>query len=133
MIEVFALLQDKLDFIKPFYSSAAEPFEIDLQKIESHEPPYDRFDPEDGEPPYLSQCLDDYESLNLLGKACLCLVQNAFRKYLDGFIERSSREGLLHEGSRIDLGPVRGNWFKAFQTIFRKHFGINWQASQDFG
>src|SRR5438128_10052315 len=110
MIEVLGLLQDKLAFIKRFYKSAAAPFEEDLRKIESHEPPYDRFDPEDGDPPYLSEWLDNKDSLNLLGKACLCLVQNAFKKYLEGFIERSAREGLLHKGSNIDPRQLQGNW-----------------------
>ena len=74
MVEVFGLLQDKLAFIRRFYNSAAKTFESDLRNIEMHVEPYDTFDPEDGEPPFLSQWLDDKESLNLSGKACLCLV-----------------------------------------------------------
>jgi len=132
LIALFEFLQDKLEFIGRFYDTAAEPSETDLKKIEEHEEPYDTFgDIEDDEPPFLSQWLDDTESLNLLGKACLCLVQSAFRSYLDGFIIRSGQEELLGPNRTVNVGKAikGGNSFEKYQRTFLEFFGIDWQAS----
>lgn len=130
---LFEFLEDKLEFISKFYDTAAGPFETDLKKIDGHEEPYDTFgDEEDVEPPFLSQWLADTESLNLLGKACLCLVQSAFRSYLDWFIIRSGCEELLADNRMVNINKTikgKNNWFEKYQAAFLKYFGIDWQAS----
>lgn len=98
-----------------------------LRKIENHEEPYHRFDVEDGEPPFLTEWQHAEESLNILGKCCLCLVQNAFKNYLDGFIERSHAYGLLRKAAGAS---VKGrNWFDRSRTFFVQEYGIDWAKS----
>jgi hypothetical protein len=132
MFALFEFLQDKLEFIGRLYDTAAGPFETDLKKIEDHEEPYDTLgDEEDDEPAFLNQWIDDTDSLNLLGKACLCLVQSAFRSYLDWFIIRSGRKELLADDRTVNVSKAtKGkNWFEKYQAAFLEYFGIDWQAS----
>jgi hypothetical protein len=118
-------LRDKLRFIESVYGQATACFVDTKRKIENSEGEFDYsgWDPEsfDGEPPFLTEWQEADEALNLLGQACLSLVQSALKEYLDGclFVARAGK-------------PQRkGNesWFDAYQRFFNEQFGIDWSAS----
>jgi hypothetical protein len=121
-------LLDKLNFIRRFYDIASEPFVTTIGKIERHEEPYHQFDVEEEEPPFLVEWLDADESLNILGKSCLCLVQNAFRNYLDGFVEHYTY-GPSNEVVGKSPANVKGNWFENYRKFFLRTYGIDWAKS----
>ena len=118
-------LRDKLRFIESMYGQASACFTETKRKIENSEGEFDYsgWDPDsyDGEPPFLTEWQEADEALNLLGQACLSLVQSALKEYLDGclFVTRAGK-------------PQRkGNesWFDAYQRFFNEQFGIDWRAS----
>ena len=121
-------LIDKLNFIRRFYDIASDPFVTTMGKIERHEEPYHQFNPEEEEPPFLVEWLDADESLNILGKSCLCLVQNAFRNYLDGFVEHYSSRA-SNEGKSNSPPSAKGNWFENYRKFFLLTYGIDWARS----
>ena len=107
------------------YRQASACFTETKRKIENSEGEFDYsgWDPDsyDGEPPFLTEWQEADEALNLLGQACLSLVQSALKEYLDGclFVTRAGK-------------PQRkGNesWFDAYQRFFNEQFGIDWTAS----
>lgn len=121
---VLPALLDKLNFIRRFYDLASEPFIETKRKIEQHEEPFNAFDTGEGEPPFLAEWLDADESLNILGKSCLCLLQNAFVNYLKGF-----NEHYAPVDETVTLETVRGSWFEKYQRLFLGRYGIDWTAS----
>lgn len=128
-MSVLPSLIDKLNFIRDFYDTAAEPFVETIRKIDEHEEPFKHFDEEAEEPPFLAQWLDADESLNILGKSCLCLLQNAFVNYLTGFIDNYTY-GRPEEFSGSALSNLyKGNWFKKHREYFLQAYGIDWAKS----
>jgi hypothetical protein len=126
---ILAPLLGKLDFIRCFYSIASEPFVTTMYKIEKHEEPYHQFNTEEEEPPFLVEWLDADESLNILGKSCLCLLQNAFKNYLDGFVENYTY-GLSKEVMGRSPSNSKGkNWFEKYRNYFLHVYGIDWTKS----
>jgi hypothetical protein len=126
---ILAPLHDKLNFIRRFYDIASEPFVITMRKIENHEEPYDQFDMVDEEPPFIVEWLDADESLNILGKSCLCLLQNAFKNYLDGFVENYTYS-LPKEAVGKTPSNMKGkNWFERYRNYFLQVYGIDWTKS----
>jgi len=122
---VLPTLLDKLNFIRRFYDSASAPFVETLGKIERHEEPFDHFNVDDDEPPFQLEWFDADESLNILGKSCLCLLQNAFSNYLDRFID-TYRE--INQGH--SLATVGGNsWFERRRRFFLQAYNIDWAAA----
>jgi len=117
------MLEDKLRFIEAFYNTAAKPFEKVIQQIENrtgryrNDPP--NFDPEWGEPAYLEELMDAHTSLNLLGQSCLCILQNAFRDFLDGCV--------VH--TRVQKPNLKGNWFKKYKVFFKQRYKIDWDEA----
>src|SRR6185369_2569057 len=115
---VLAPLRDKLNFIRRFYDIASEPFVITMHKIEEHEEPYDQYAMEDEEPPFLVEWLDADESLNILGKSCLCLLQNAFKNYLDGFVENYTYCLPKEVAGKSPSNTKGKNWFERYRNYF---------------
>jgi hypothetical protein len=121
---VLASLIDKSNFIRRFYETASMPFVETMGKIDRHEEPFEHFNVEDEEPPFLIEWLEADECLNILGKSCLCLLQNAFVNYLDGFAVYAP------PNESISLSRVRGkNWFEKRRSLFLQAYGIDWAAS----
>lgn len=122
-MDILAGLKDKLRFIERFHESASEPFRETKRKITEQEEPFvpAAIDPEmwGGEPPFLAEWIDAEESLDLVGQASLCLVQSAFREYLDGFVSL--------RGKGKPSG--RGNWFGRYRKFFLEVYSIDWGAA----
>lgn len=124
-MSVLPSLLDKTNFIRRFYDTAGAPFMETIRKIDTHEEPFNHFNVEDAEPPFLAEWLDADESLNILGKSCLCLLQNAFLNYLDGFIE-----AYAPQNDGVSLAMVGGNnWFEKRRRLFLQAYNIDWAAS----
>lgn len=119
-------LLDKLNFIRRFYDLASEPFIETKRKIDQHEAPFDVFDMEDGEPPFLAEWQDADESVNILGKSCLCLLQNAFVNCLKGFYDHYAP---LDETVTWETVRSIRSWFEKYRRLFLGRYGIDWAAS----
>ncbi len=76
------MLNRKLDFVQFFHSTAARSFLAEMEKIEKHEPPYDQFDPEDGDPPFVDEWIEFSDGLRLLGYQTLSTVSVVLQEYL---------------------------------------------------
>lgn len=123
------MLHHNLSFISRFYETASEPLLDAIRKIEIHKEPYDRFAPQAEPPPLLQEWLDNEESANLLTKQCLCLVQQSFKEFLDGFIERNNQYGLGNIKRKSPLKYDGENWFEAYKRFFFEECHINWANS----
>jgi len=126
-MSVLAPLLDKLDFIRWFYETASAPFAETIRKIEMHEEPYSQSSVEDEEPRFLLEHEEATDALNILGKSCICLLQNSFRNYLTGFVENYAYRTSGDETGRSTLN--KGNWFKNHKEFFLRMYGIDWDNS----
>ena len=114
----FAILEQKLSFLKRFYAQTTAPFREIKRKIEAHEDPYIPSSREDeyDEPPFLSEWLEADESLRLQQQLCLNLLQRSLREFLDKTVRQ-------HPKSRP---AKKGNWFVNYKKWFLKELAINW-------
>jgi hypothetical protein len=118
-------LNDKLRFIESMYNKAVATFVETKRKIENSEDEFDcsGWDPDsyNGEPPFLQEWQYADDALNVLGQACLCLVQSALKEYLDGCLCVARSDKPQRAG--------RESWFDAYQRHFNDQLGIDWAAS----
>jgi hypothetical protein len=76
------MLKSKLRFVKFFYSTASTCFQTEMDKIKQHEAPYDRFDQENGDPPFVDEYIEFSDGLQTLGNQTLSLVSVVLQEYL---------------------------------------------------
>jgi hypothetical protein len=76
------MLNSKLCFIEFFYSTASKCLQAEMDKIEQHEPPYDKFNPENGDPPFVDEYIEFSDGLRTLGNQTLSLVSVVLQEYL---------------------------------------------------
>ena len=122
-------LLDKLNFIRRFYEITSEPFTETKRKIEQHEEPFSRSDIEDEEPPYLVEWLDANESLNILGKACLSLLQDALMKYVSAFVEHYAPSDARVTWDSLTDPTLKKNRILKYKQLFLGRYNIDWEAS----
>src|SRR5450759_1939508 len=124
-MDLLYFLRDKLHFIESMYAKATATFVETKRKIENSEDEFDYSgsDPEsfDGEPPFLTEWQEADEAVNLLGQACLSLVQSALKEDLDGCLFVTRSEKPQRKGKE--------SWFDAYQRFFYEQFGIDWTQS----
>ena len=117
-------LREKLGFIKSMHQQATAKFVEKKRQIENSEGDFDSYgwDPDswDGTPPFLEEWQEADESINLMGQACLSLVQSALKEYLDGCVALTSRKP-QRKGNE--------NWFDAYRRFFDEQLGIDWRKS----
>ena len=82
------MLNSKLRFVEFFYSTASKCFQAEMDKIEQHEPPYDNFDPENGDPPFVDEYIEFSDGLRTLGNQTLSLVSVVLQEYLAGVTDQ---------------------------------------------
>jgi hypothetical protein len=115
-------LSDKLRFIEQLYSRAVAPFITIKRQIEEGEPPYDiyppDFNPEDGEPAFTSEWIEADESQNVIGYACLGLVQSVLFEYLREYLQEKC----------CSLPSGKGALLHRYKVFFMDHFGIDWET-----
>jgi hypothetical protein len=118
-------LCEKLRFIESMHQQAIASFVEKKRQIENSEGDFDSsgWDPEswDGTPPFLEEWQEADEAINLLGQACLSLVQSALKEYLDGCVA-------LTNGKPVRKG--KESWFDSYRRFFDEQLGIDWSKSQ---
>jgi hypothetical protein len=118
-------LREKLQFIERMYGKAGESFVETKRKIENSEDEFDHsgWDPESfsDEPPFLAEWQEADEAVNLLGQACLSLVQSALKEYLDGCLSVVRRTKPQRKGKE--------SWFDTYERFFKEQFKIDWAKS----
>ena len=101
-------LREKLRFIEPMHQQATASFVEKKRQIENSEGDFDYsgLDPDswDGTPPFLEDWQEAVEAINLLGQACLCLVQSALKEYLEGCVALTNGK---HSGRETIVGSTR--------------------------
>ena len=117
-------LREKLRFIESMHQQATASFVEKKRQIENSEGDFDSsgWDPDswDGTPPFLEEWQEADEAINLLGQACLSLVQSAFKEYLDGCVALTSRK---------PQRKGKESWFDAYRRFFDEQLGIDWHKS----
>jgi hypothetical protein len=76
------MLDSKIRFVEFFYSTASKCFRAEMDKINGHEVPYDKFDPENGDPPFIDEYIEFSDGLRTLGNLTLSLVSVVLQEYL---------------------------------------------------
>ena len=76
------MLNSKLRFVEFFFSTASKCFQAEMDKIERHDAPYDAFDPENGDPPFVDEYIEFSDGLRTLGNQTLSLVFVVLQEYL---------------------------------------------------
>ena len=119
-MDVHYFLNKRLEFIRSFHKTAAQPFIEIKRKIEESESPYIPPYSEDGEPPFLSEWLEAEESIQVLGYMCVSMLSASLKLYFQtwkdelGFsIDDELRKVFKKEG-----------WLHGYSSYFLKHYGI---------
>ena len=123
-MDLEAFLQIRFAFIRQFYDGATASFSSKLSLIEQRQPPFDTypegFNPEDGEPPYLEECLEALESVELIGNVCLELVQKALKQFLDSFLKE-----IGHTLPPVEKGQGKDGWLGRYRRFFWEKFDVD--------
>jgi hypothetical protein len=120
------MLLERLRAVERLYESAAGIFIERKSKIDAGEEPYQTppFDPETDypEPPFLEEWIEANEFQNIIGQACISIIQSCLRDYLRGVLERS---GITPS----DKNRGKNGWFGRYVTLFADVYHINWAES----
>jgi hypothetical protein len=118
-MDYLGLVNDHLDFVERFYSTAAQPFETKLRKITVGEEPFaPRYLPgEHDGPEYLDEWIEADDGLSVIGQCALGLLEKALHDYLRVFVER--------EGGLIAEKP----WFEKYCRFLEEHTSFRWADS----
>lgn len=91
-MDATVFLKDRTRLIRFFYDHSAEPFRTMQHQIEKGLPPFDNPPySEDPEPPYLCEWLDASTSQTLLGHACISMLADTVKLYLNTLAARVIR------------------------------------------
>src|SRR4051794_40385739 len=129
-MDVLYFLKSRTRFLRKFHQQATSHFEEEKRKIRDSEPPYDEprasYNPEDGEPPFLSEYMDADESIEFLGQSCVSSLSASLKLFLDETRSDLSRfRGSLPVFDR-KLAQKKGifvanrEWFSAVGVDFRQ-------------
>jgi hypothetical protein len=119
-------LNERLNLVEYFYSSAVASFKEEKRKIENGEPPYvDLRNPEYvDEPAFLEEWLKADAAITIAGAACLDVLQSTLHGFLDEYMNQIGNKGMI---PRLrEMG--QDGWFKNYQAFFREHLQIEWAA-----
>jgi len=130
-MDVIAILTDRLRAIERLYADAAGAFAERKKKIEAGEEPFQPppFNPDDDdiEPPFLEEWLEADEFQDIVGQACLSLIQSCLKDYLDGVLERSGIEDQAKKFMSHRRNQVRDeSWFGRYLAFFACAYSIDW-------
>ena len=129
-MSIAGFIDERLDAIRFFYTTAAAPFVENIRRIDAGEEPFDvpppEFNPEDGEPPFLAEWQRNSDGLTVLGHAGIAMLQVTLQLYL-----RRYREEIDHIHGKQQWSPrksfLRGeNWFSRERACFQTVLGIDW-------
>jgi hypothetical protein len=124
-MDVLWFLKERIQFIRRFYETAAEPFEVIIRKIEAGEEPYALYYDESGEPPYLIEWQEADTGLQMVGHTCISMLSEALRLYFQTW--ESELRVQWQEGEKkryFKKGFVRG-----YQRCFGEVLKIDWTES----
>jgi len=76
------MLDSKLRFVEFFFSTGSKCFQEGMDKIERHEAPYDAFDSESSDPPFVCEYIEFSDGLRTLGYLTLSLISVVLQEYL---------------------------------------------------
>jgi hypothetical protein len=103
------------------HQQATASFVEKKRQIENSEGGFDSsgWDPEswDGTPPFPEEWQEADEAINLLGQACLSLIQSALKEYLDGCVALTNRK---------PQRKGKESWFDAYRRFFDEELKIDW-------
>jgi hypothetical protein len=82
------MVNRKLAFVEFYYSTASKCFLVEMEKIDQHQPPYDVFDGENGDPPFVDEYVEFSDGLRTLGNQTLSLVSVVLQEYLGALTQQ---------------------------------------------
>jgi hypothetical protein len=130
-MDLLHFLKTRLKFIEQLYDGAVSPFAETKRKIEEHDPPYvDNRDPEYvSEPAFLEEWQLADDSVIVVGHWCLCMVQAAFKAYLEECIGPHGGYWWNSERLRAELAKKQGgSWFGRYRLLFLEDLGVDWST-----
>jgi hypothetical protein len=130
-MDVIAILTGQRRAVERLYDEAAGVFAARKKKIEAAEEPYQPppFNPDydDPEPPFLEEWLEADEFQDIVGQACLSIVQSCLKDYLDGVLERSGIEEQVKKFMSQRRNHVKDeSWFGRYLAFFALEYSIDW-------
>jgi len=133
-MSLYGILTDRLRAVERLYDDAAGVFIERKRRIEAGEEPYQPppFNPDIDalEPPFLAEWLEANEFQNVIGQACLSLVQSCLKDYLDGIFRRSGITAQADWFLSDRRNRVKGeSWFGRYLALFTDAYHIKWNES----
>jgi hypothetical protein len=132
-----AFTKQRIQFLRYFYSEAAEPFVETRRKIEAEEPPFEPPYSEDSEPAFLGEWLEAGDALALLGQSIASLLSDRLKLYIEYWVDELRRhagdQGLADAGIGVPTDPVykgafKDGWLTGYRTYCEK-LGVIWSES----
>lgn len=117
---MFFLLR-RLTFIDQFYARASSTFEDRKQKIEIGSEPFIAPYGDDGEPAFMDEWLEDLESIQVMGGACLSMLAVTFQIYLKTYRDQIS----IPFSEQVQVEFKKRGWFNGYKAFFQIQVGLD--------
>jgi hypothetical protein len=124
-MDVQFFLQQRLDFIRRYYASAAAPFLETIRKIEDEEEPYAPPYSEDGEPAFMEEWIEAQTAVEVTGHACVSMLSESLKLY---FVTQLSELRLTLTVAEVKLCSTSG-FFNGYRAALEEYLGVTWEAS----
>jgi hypothetical protein len=126
-MDIAWFLNERLAFLRVHFDICVSAFEERKRKIEAGEPPFNNppID-EDGEPPFLQEWIDAQTSIELIGVACLSLLSDAFKLYLN-LLQHDQLHFVFNDDEKRRLKSE--GFVPAYRDALSEIFDTDWQAS----
>mgnify|MGYP001033864192 CR=1 FL=1 len=126
-MDLLYFLRERVDFIRYFYGATVPVFDETKRKID------------EGEDPFADWPLGEYSdapafaeewgradfATNVVGLACLGMLQTVFQSFLKEHLTEMGGAELLNEVSKMK----KGNLFANYREFFNEKWGIDWASS----
>lgn len=123
-MDVGFFLRQRTAFIRAHYDRGAAPFLETQRRIEVQETPYDQVSTgEDDVPPFLDEWIDAKTSLDLHNAACVSLLSDSLKLYLDTL--RTKAMGFAFDKPERALIKKRG-FLAGYRVALAEVFGAVW-------
>lgn len=125
-MDILYFLKARTGFIRSHYETAAGAFETIKRQIEDELPPFDNPPySEDGEPTYLEEWIDADTSIQLVGLACMSLLADALKLYLN-FLQRERLQFVFDEAEQKSL---KKDYVGTYRRALGEIFDTDWKES----
>jgi len=126
-MDLVYFLRERVGFVRYFYGATVSVFDETKRKIDEGEEPFADWPPgEDSDTPAFAEEWGRADfATNVIGLACLGMLQSVFQSFLKEHLTEMGGAKLLNQVSKMN----KGNWFANYRAFYNEKLGIDWASS----